>query len=264
MAKEHRDSLKEANKKRHEEEKFAKMQEKLQRTVQTSAMRREERKQKREHNEVELWNKVLKGSEQMIERGHQGYDNWVSSMLQIFGLAEQLAEALNASSPLTKKIQKTQDEWLSSETYQKLLTGKEVFMEKLFGEKRPPSVPRYKLGIHFTDKDTLNLNAVWRSDNKKTSQEEKAWFYKGIVAWLHENGYKPVPNQPGVFHDQNGQRLTKSTFEALKEDPQRGLVPFLRGEYYGSDLEVDLKTVDKEEATSKPSTPTPFSTTPRP
>lgn len=211
-----------------------------------SAMERQQLRQKQKQEEVESWKHVSQNAQELINRGHQGFDNWVSAMLQIFGLSHKLAIALNASNPVVKKIRELNDEFLTSPLYQSLVYQKDRF----FSQKPETHIPRYTIGVEFTDDDTLDLDSLkdtlhlLRSDGKEASQNERHLFVIAITAWLKENGYEPRPDDPLTYADRDGNQLTKSDFEALRDHPERGLVPFIRGDhFFGEDLELETSSV---------------------
>lgn len=218
-------------------------------TVRRHVTDRQQLRQKQNQESVDSWNRVFKNAQAMIERGHQGFDSWVSAMMQINGLSYELALALSTSNPIVLTMRDRSDEFLRSEFYQGL-----VYQGySLFSPTPEARIPRYTIGVEFADDDAMKLS-VLRSDGKDALQKEQELLFDGVTAWFIENGYNPIEDEPWVYADSDGNRLTKDLFEALRDHPENGFESFMRGDrFFGKDFEVEADS--KFEAPS----PTPFS-----
>lgn len=214
-------------------------------TVRRHVTDRQQLRQKQNQESVDSWNRVFKNAQAMIERGHQGFDSWVSAMMQINGLSYELALALSTSNPIVLTMRDRSDEFLRSEFYQGLVYQGYSF----FSQTPEVHIPRYTIGVEFNDDGAMDLS-VLRSDGKEATEEERHLLRVGVTAWFKENGYNPIEDKPFTYADSDGNRLTKALFEELRDHPEKGFVPFMRGDrFFGKDFEV--------EATSEPAAPIP-------
>lgn len=214
------------------------------------------RKQVEEARVREEWKKVGEHGTDLINSGQQGYDNWISAMSQLCKGCKLINSAIASSFIGSPKSfvagVKTGVEALRSMKggfdNKKLQSEANAYDEedKVKRAKKAAELdvrlPDLEQLVEFTDKDKLDINSIDRNfkrkDDKPFSAEEKREYngmlWKGVNAWLtlnqcHRNRDNTLTFAPG--HPDAGKKLTKADFEALRDDPHRGLNEFLCGRF---------------------------------
>jgi len=179
------------------------------------------------------WEDLANHANDLIAKGQQGYDSWVAAMSQIVVMSKKLAEALNKSDILGTILTKIY------ETIAIPIGHGLVDIHDYFRPETPVTdpLPTYQLPLEFTDEDTLDLEGfhknVKRSDGKPVSTTQLELLDAGIVAWLHENHFQPLPNNKNVFVSTTDptQQLTREGFNEIRDDPANGLNRFMSGQF---------------------------------
>lgn len=176
----------------------------------------------------EKWKAVDKAATELLEKGYQGYDNFVSAYSQILGLCAKLFEAIAASNPVGT---------IADTAFDKLILPKIHNIEDSLRNKYK-NLPTLEVkGVEYTDDNKLDLSAlsVSASDGSVLPKETDDFFKQGVKSWLLKNGYSQSAQDNNVFKNSNGAELTKDKFEELLADPEKGL-----GKYLGDDFQVKV------------------------
>lgn len=223
-------------------------------TLETKKKVRAGRREAAEKEHVKKVDKMLESAEHM-KNDSKGYDSFLSGMLSITAHCRLIADA-NPLGSLIKGVAglpASALEWGIEKIWEQDVEVSLGSIKDSLGT-RADALPEVKLPnllhyVEFTDNDELNIATIGknmrRSDGKPfTAVQEQAFadtMNRGMELWLEANGYKrSIANQAkpnGFVSTTDGKALTKAGFEALRDDPQKGLNQFLSGTY-GMDIEM--------------------------
>ena len=187
-------------------------------------LKRKARHEKWDAEGAEKWEKFVRNTTEMIETGQRGYDTWISAMMAIATNCALLAQGLSAYKYSNRAIEFVVNPVLD------FVRDDEPFF-------KPIEIPDLVYRVAFTDDNKLDIPSltknIIRSDGLKCNPEElkvlQYSMHEGVKEWLKDLGYK-VKNGTTIgdeFEDANQVQLTKVQFEALLNDPNKGLDQFL-------------------------------------
>jgi len=186
---------------------------------------------------AELWQKVDEKANELINDGQRGYDNWNSSMSQIYVLLKKSVAAMSASDPLGS-VAHFVYEWGVIGGGRLLADHLGYSIRDWYNGVPDSKLPEVHVALELDDEDKLDLNhaalekIISRSDGQPVTRLQTEEFAAGITAWLAMNGYVPAPNYNGSFiHRDDETPLVKDTFNELRDDQRDGLGVWLSGQY---------------------------------
>lgn len=202
--------------------------------VQYAAIARKEEEKRDSEKAEKLWGELEKKSKETVESALKGYETWTSSIYAMLELCYKLREALSADNPLKSVVNAIIDKILPI-----VSTLKNTVVDK-FSPDPKVTLPTLEQHVKFTEEDTLEIGSLpTRSDGKPFTAEQQAVLNNvdtgikmGLNTWLGSNGYIVNPaKENGYINEITDEPLTKETFEALRDDPDRGLNKYLSGKY---------------------------------
>lgn len=239
---------------RAQKEELAKLreEERVKSEAQVKKLKRAGRSEEKKHAHDEDWKRLAEASKELDERGQNGYDTWVAAMSAILMHCYKIM-AVNPIGSFVKGIAGEVGAIIERNTGQEM--SLEAFIDTQVSKlgatgPAPVDMADFKLQhfIEFTDQDTLKIDTLSknlrRSDGLEfTPEQEDIFKYslkQAMVLWMDTQGYKPDPGNPPanppvpnafVSKADPTQRLTKTVFEELRDDPARGLSEFFSGRF---------------------------------
>ncbi|QRN03712.1 hypothetical protein GH742_07430 [Legionella sp. MW5194] len=208
------------------------------------------RKEERDIKVIEKWAQVGKMADDLLSRGMEGYNEWMTAMMNILNACRALHAALCVTfdnrpiEPLLKGIWDTK---LGFAPLVKMLDDKGLHLGDRIGDKlrekgwKKDDLFPLKLNVDFTDKGGTTLSVTY--DGKPLPDEQQDVFKSGFLAWAKTRGYAMDNSQnPPVLKDRTSkQPMTKEAFIQLNADDQNSLQSFFSHRYH-MNAEMDKVT----------------------
>ncbi|KTD52452.1 hypothetical protein Lrub_0084 [Legionella rubrilucens] len=208
------------------------------------------RKEERDNEAIEKWARVEKMADDLLSRGMEGYNEWITIMMNIFNAYQALHAALCVTfdnRPIEPLLKGLWDSKLGFASLVKLMDEKGLHLGDKIGDKlrekgwKKDDLLPLKVNIDFTDKGGTTLSVTY--DGKPLPDEQQEVFKTGFLAWAKTRGYAMDNSQnPPVLKDRTSkQPMTKDAFIQLNADDQNSLQSFFSHRYH-MDAEMDKVT----------------------
>ena len=187
---------------------------KLARSRNEEMLLRSDKRSKEKGYTLEQWDKLNKSSDQMIEEGQKGFDNFIAVMCSMMMHCKKVERALHAS-------------FLdyTGECFNFII---DTFSNDY--DERKIKLPALVQTVTFSDENKLEAGSIKRNlmfeNGQPITDEQQELFDIAVKSWLNHIGYESNPLEPGVFK-QGDRQLDKQTFEALRDDHYTGLAAYL-------------------------------------
>lgn len=194
------------------------------------------RKEERDAQFQEKWALVGKLAEEALGRGMEGYNEWMTAMMNIVNACKALSAALCVTfdnRPIESLLKGMWDSKLGIAPLVNLLDKKglnlgekidDMLREK--GLKKDDLFP-LKVNVNFNGKGEMNV--VVNYDGKPLPEEQQNTFAAGLVAWAKSRGYE---QKNAVLQDNiTKEPMTKEAFIKLNADDENSLQSFFSRRY---------------------------------
>lgn len=208
------------------------------------------RKEERDSKLIEKWAQVGKMADDLLARGMEGYNEWMTAMMNILNACRALHAALCVTfdnRPIEPMLKGLWDSKLGFAPLVKLLDEKTFHLGDKIGDKlrekglKKDDLFPLKLNVDFTDKGGATVSVTY--DGKPLPDDQQNVFKTGFLAWAKTRGYVLDNRQnPPVLKDKTTQQpMTKETFIQLNADDQSSLQSFFSRRYH-MNAEMDKVT----------------------
>ncbi|KTC98024.1 hypothetical protein [Legionella erythra] len=208
------------------------------------------RKEERDIKLIEKWAQVGKAADDLLARGMEGYNEWMTIMMNILNACRTLHAALCVTFdgiPVEPLVKGLLDSKLGFAPLVKMLDEKGLHLGDKIGDKlrekgwKKDDLFPLKLNIDFTDKGGTTLSVTY--DGKPLPDEQQDVFKTGFLAWAKTRDYviDNSQNPPVLKNKTTQQPMTKETFIQLNADDQKSLQSFFSHRYH-MNAEMDKVT----------------------
>lgn len=199
---------------------------------------------KHEGHEMAWWDKLDLEANRAIHSEQNAYNDWRSAMMSLLSMFTTLVNAMSNSfeqktGPLSMKAKR----WIRENAVDPI---KHRIIDLAWGDQSH-DVPALLHNVTLSDDDKLTIGDVRRADNGdivlargvdgKVTDDFNMPYKTLVTLWLNTHGYQlaepdlgpdNVNRNADVYVDAAGARLTKATFEGLKNDNEHGLTAFMQ------------------------------------